>query len=590
MGCCCRKSRELKELEAELERLLCQKRSLDSKPLATDRTSEDSPSLLPDLFNFIDHDQYTSLKIIENLFSLLSGDIQVYQSLSHKIQNLNSLKHSERLMNYGSIRIEETNLQDKMIGSLKEQFKELVEFFNFKYNEIEERIEKVESLFGDNKEEMIEERENIGKGLKAVWDKGKIDLPGVVKGLKELDRIEKMLVRVESGMVGLVKDDFFVLRLKEMERELAEVVRSSLASASGIKSVFGVAADASENSGLKSSELNELTFTTLLTSLTKHFKLLQDLESQKIQSVNSSEIVKQLDSIEKSLTKYLLSSDQLKSVTQSRLNRVSRSSSEFTQLHQALFLKLDTGNKSILGSVKILQKKFSDFLKSLEQQDQLLLEMTEKFNTIDKTVDEIELKFHEFVSAEVKDLYKNIGNTEIGKKGELDEINEKLIHYSGETHKDLVQRLEFLLSKLLITDNLEKIKQSTREFHSKELIRVKSELQEKVFDLSSQVDSLTNEKLLILNSFEATKSQLSITSEMTENLMNTLNTKDLTLTSLKNQIASLQEQLDQISSDKTKLEDEVTDTQKELRECKKTLRSKEHELSELQELVSNPSA
>lgn len=588
MGCCCRKSRELKELEAELERLLCQKRSLDSKPLATEKTSEDSQFLLPDIFQFIDHDQYTSLKIIENLFSLLSGDIQIYQSLSHKIQNLSNLKHSERLIDYGNIRLEETNLQDQMVGFIKDQFKEIVEFFNFKYNEIEERIEKVQNLFGSNNDEMIEERENIVEGLKGVRDKGKIDLQGVVKGLKELDRIEKVLIRVESGLLALIKDDFFVLRLKEMEKELAEVVKSSLASVNSIKSVFGEATNTSENSILKSSELNELTFTTLLTSLTQYFKLLQDLETQKLQLINSNDSINQLNSIEKSLTKYLLNSDQLKSITQSRLNRVSRSSSEFSQLHQALFLKLDIGQKSIPGSIKILQKKFSDFLKSLEQQDHLLLEMTEKFNTIDKTVDEIELKFHEFLSSEIKDLYKNISNSEIEKKSELDEINEKLIQYTGETQKDLVQRLEFLLSKVLVTEEIEKIKLFTREIHSKELTRIKSELQDKVFNLTSNVDSLTNEKLLILNSFEATKSQLSITSEMTEDLMKTLNDKDLTLTSLKNSIASLKEQLGQISSDKTKLEDEVEDTRKELRECKKALRSKEHELSELQELISNP--
>ena len=212
--------------------------------------------------------------------------------------------------------------------------------------------------------------------------------------------------------------------------------------------------------------------------------------------------------------------------------------------------------------------------------------MTEKFNQVDSIIDEIELKFHDYLTIEVKDLHKSASLLENSLRALLDETNEKLIQYREEAQKDLLERLNYLKGKIDLTENLEKIRNFVRDSNSKEIYRVRNEVQERINELQTKVDSLENEKNLISDAFNANKAQLGVTADMAEGLMKTLNEKEIAVSDLKNNIASLQKEIEQISEDKARVQDELDDLQKELRENKRSLRSKDHEIEELKESLS----
>ena len=69
MGCCfcCKKSKELKELEDELDMIVNEKKILELKVYSQGSKLETETSSLSTHENlkFMDHDLYTSLKIIE---------------------------------------------------------------------------------------------------------------------------------------------------------------------------------------------------------------------------------------------------------------------------------------------------------------------------------------------------------------------------------------------------------------------------------------------------------------------------------------------------------------------------------------------
>jgi chromosome segregation ATPase len=250
-----------------------------------------------------------------------------------------------------------------------------------------------------------------------------------------------------------------------------------------------------------------------------------------------------------------------------------------------VIFEIDSSQKSLKQNIEILEQKVKNYLKINKQQDRLVLEMTEKIAFFDQVLDEIEIKFQEFVAGEVKDLGKALISADVGIKAILEKTNEKLISYCEETQKDFSQRLKSFLEKVLLTEELEKVKSWARDLQNKEIARIKAENQEKINEISNKLDATENERLLMMNSLNTNKSQLLLVSGMKEELMKSSNEKDLLVASLKNNVASLEEKLQQNNEDKEKLQEEVDDLQKDLRECKKMLRNKEYEIAELRESI-----
>lgn len=590
MGCCCcRRSKEYQALEAEIEHLITQKRLLEAKlPKKNEANTEsNTPTLFPEVYKFIDYDQYSSIKVIENLYTLVSGDITVLQSLNQKFQNLSNLKDSEKLINYGSLRTEETELQKKLVSTCNDCLKELIEISNSNYFDLEKRIEKVENLLKTSNF-ASEIRLDISEKFKSIDQISKKCLPDVISDLKLLGEIEKALNKVEYRLPRVILDEDFILKSNQIEKNLASLIKSSLSALSSIESVFGSIEipQKLDPVSLKSSEIDFQTYDSLFDSINSQLSSLQQLEDLKLSSIDSTKIKEKLKEIDQMLTKQFINSEKTKDAACSRLNRISRGGTSVNFLKSSLFLHIDESKRTVIESVFVLKSKAEKYIKTLETQDALFLELTEKFNQVDCIIDDIELKFHEYLTIEVKDLHKSANLLENSLRELLDETNEKLIQYQEEAQKDLIERLNYLKGKIDLTENLEKIRSFVRESNSKEIYRVRNEVQERINELQTKVDSLENEKTLISDAFNASKSQLGVTAEMAEGLMKTLNEKEIAVSDLKNNIATLQKEIEQISEDKDRIQDELDDVQKELRESKRNLRSKEHEIEELQESLS----
>lgn len=581
MGACCIKAK--KDDPDDCSGVLLNKTDTSSEqtqpPLKIDSAS------MPDISKFIDYDQYITLKILETCFSISATDKNQLQILSHKAQNLSKLESESKLIQYSNLRVEETDLQKKLLTSIYENFKGFQEIVQKKFSAVENKIELIEKCMKNSKW-MEKERELAAEQFKEVQNWKKEDFHGLVEKFKKLEKISEDLEKVEKN---LCRGKEIQSGIKEIEKRVEFLARSSLAATHHFEVVFGEAVDVSniDVMAMKAVELEYSNFLGFFKSLEKHLDNLQELENLKNKALENNSIKDKLKAIDKTLTKHFLNSEQSKEAVSTRLNRVSRSQSEFAKPAFLEYLHFDISEQSIPATISILKEKAKKYLKSLENQDKVLLEMTEKFNTIDKIIDEVELKFQDYISCEVKELHKWVGNAENWVKSSLESLSEKLIQYEEETQHDLIARLESFQLKFSLTDDLNKIKSALKESHLKELNRVKSEMHERVNELNNKVAEISNEKNLLESNFVNVKQQLQKTSKITEDLLKDNNEKEILITTLKGNLCSADERLDQINQEKNQLQDEVDDIRKELRECKKALRSKEHELDELKESISS---
>jgi hypothetical protein len=584
MGSCCVKSKDVKELEDELGTLLNEKKKLEEKIEKQEQVAKGKYSpLIPEVYKFIDYDQYTSLKIIEILYSILTGDNETLHGLSQKVQSLSKFEEEQKLIHYGDVRKEETDLQKKLVVSCQENFKNLQDLVHKKLQKIESRVEKVQSLLNTSKV-FTSERKSVSDKLLSLKKSSKPDFSTTISNLKILEDIEEELTSFEKALPGL-HDDFIMFKLKDLENLLTSLAKVSLVTTQGLEILFGEL-KIPENLdvvALKVVDIDRTNFELTFTSIEKCIRNLQALETFKSQVLENNSINEKLESIDRTLTKHFLHSEQSKETAYSRINRVSRSQSDFTFSSHLEYLQYELSQKSVPATIAILKQKAKKYLKSLEQQDQNLLEMTEKFNLIDKIIDEIELKFQEFMTFEIKELYKWIGNGEKHVKEQLDQLSEFFIQYEEiKSQQDLIARLSEFLKRFQTTDTLNSIKSSLKETYMKELVRVKTELHEKENHFKNELSESKNQLILLESSFQSTKIQLSKTKELTEDLLRQSSEKELESTLLRNEINSLKESFDQVVQEKNQFQEEVEDLRKSLKDCKKSLRQKKKELSELQ--------
>ena len=433
---------------------------------------------------------------------------------------------------------------------------------------------------------MSQERKAAIEEFKELKDPKKVDFCSLVEKIGKCEKICQELRKIERVLFN-GKD--LAVRVKDVERKISMLSKTSLAATHHFEMVFGDSVDVGKIDvmAMKSVELEISNFFGFFESLEMYLDNLQELENLKTKVLENNSIKDKLKEIDKTLTKHFLNSEQSKEVACSRLNRVSRSQSEYSKPSFLQFLQFEVSEKSIPATILILKDKAKKYLKSLENQDKILLEMTEKFNAIDKIVDEIELKFQDYISSEVKELHKFIGNSEAWVKSSLETLTEKVIQYEESPQHDLIARLATFQTKFNLTDNLAEIKSALKDSHFKELAKVKSDLHDKVNELNNKLDQVSNEKNLLESNFTTIKSQLKKSSKISEDLLKDMSEKEVIIMTLKGNINSHEETLNQILQEKNQLEDEVDELRKELRECKKNLRNKEHELSEIKENISN---
>ena len=582
MGACCIKPKQ--ENPDEDSGVLLNKKDYPSPPTSPLTTQQSMQSSM-DISKFIDYDQYTTLKLLENCFTILSLNKDQLLSLSHKSQSILSLEPEQKLIQYGHLRCEETDLQKKLIASIHDNYKALQLIYLNKHSDLEHRLEQIEKAFKNSKW-MNKQRTSVFEEFKELKDPKKEDFCGLVEKIGKCEKICEAVREIERV---LFKGKDVAERVREVERKISMLSKTSLAATHHFEMVFGDSVDVGniDVMAMKSVELEISNFFSFFDSLEMYLGNLQELENLKNKVLENNSIKDKLRGIDKTLTKHFMNSEQSKEVACSRLNRVSRSQSEYSQQSFLQFLQFEVSEMSIPETISILKEKAKKYLKSLENQDKVLLEMTEKFNTIDRIVDDIELKFQDYISSEVKELHKFVGNSEDWVKSSLEALTEKVIQYEESTHHDLVERLETFQTKFNLTDSLGEIKSALKDSHFKELAKVKNELQDKVNKLNNTIDQVSNEKNLIESNFATVKSQLEKTSKISEELLKEQREKEVTIMTLKGNINSHEETLNQINQEKNQLEDEVEELRKELRECKKNLRNKEHELSEIRENISS---
>ena len=591
MGCCFSKSKELQELEDELGMLVAEKRRLEAlieEKITGEKTlaeTEHSFSIMLDIDRIIDKEQYATSKVLDYLHNFSGFEAEKIKVYTQRIIEISSLNGDEKIKKYADLRYEESEIERKMCTKVGEAHSKFVQSVNNKYREVDERIEALHRALknGDYYSEKL--RGIVGK-FSSIPSDIKNDFESLVSKNELLDDIDKDIVEIEKSLPTFNKDIAIITNLKELSRILADVTKISLTFVKSLERKLGSSnqLERIDQNSLKPVEINLESYISVSESIISSLKNLEELETLKETILTSNKIEEELEQIDKELTMHFHDSNKHKDEALSRLNRVSRSASGNSSSMLLGLVKLAlTSDHSLHKAAYLLKEKTIKLFKSSSEQDKNLLEMTEKFSRLEENLDEIELRIEEIVSSDIKDLLKSIPAGDKVNKSRLDEIQGKLAETRDRSDSDLLEHFTSLLKSIEIGQKIGNIRDSVRESQSKEIMKIRTDLQDKINELNSAISLLENDKRSLENVNSSLKASSEKTSEVAERMISSCKEKELEVSQLRNSLASLQEQYDQLNQEYGRVQDDIENLTKENRECKKNLRTKEHEIATLKE-------
>ena len=400
--------------------------------------------------------------------------------------------------------------------------------------------------------------------------------------------IAKIEESAEKILLGNQKTYSELQSFKEIENSLCALKNSSVSFLKHLAIKIGDS-EGSEKINEYSSKpilVNIDTYETISSTIISSLAILQDLEAIKQQILADNKIVEEINNLETELSKQLHSSLKDKEDACSRMNRISRASSLPFQTSK-IEKEAASHDHSFLNSLHLLRESILKILKTNSDQDKFILELSAKFVSFERHIDEIELRLDEMIAADIRDLYKCIPLADTATKSLLDQLQKSFIDFPADTTDNLFEHIESLERKIEMTPKIEQIRCPVRETQVSDIIKIKSDLNERINELTTSLSLVENEKKQVETAMASLNNNYEMTSSLAQKMIESCKEKDREIGQLKNSINTMQEQYQQISQEHTRAQDEIEELIKKNREYIKNIRAKETELAQLKENLEN---
>ena len=589
MGCYNSRSEEIEKLENELKLVLAEKIKLESMidkkkktPKQNNLSKNQTNSKAIDFDKIIDRDQFLTSKVIDHLNQLSTSQSDSIEVYTKQILEIKALTGDEKITKYIKLRQEESELQSKICQEIEEYNKQLLEMVYKKFYEIQERMEILEKYL-KNDLSFLESLVSLEKQIESIPKSPRTDFGFLLDKYSLLDDIEKNIVAMEKSIPVLNENSLILQRFKELEQILLELTKKSVSLTKSIHANFGEDSLSNQPEGLweKSVLINVDTFVSIPESLISCVQSLIESENIKEQVINDNKLLQVLQNLNEELMDYFKLSGKGKQEILFKMHRISKQTIDSKQPFTDEIEDSDVNTKQLLTYLLKIKEKTSKLLKSSALQDRNLLEMTSTFASFEKIIDEIELVIDELISSDIKDLYKSISYADPGCKAELDKLQETFIEFPADTTNNLFEHIVSLERKVALTPKIEKIRTVIRESQLQDIMKIKSEFNEKINQLSDQISLIENEKKSVESSMASLKINYEKTSEIADNLILSCTEKDMEISMMKHSISSAQEQYEEINKEYSRNQQELDQVSNKSREYLKNLRTKDIELAEL---------
>ena len=236
----------------------------------------------------------------------------------------------------------------------------------------------------------------------------------------------------------------------------------------------------------------------------------------------------------------------------------------------------------VLQKAALLEAQLAKFLPNRSAQSKLQGKLVREAEKMRDGIDDLDLQTEDIMTKVTREVANSILADDSRSRDTLESIKKGLEAINESSPTNIPECIERIAKRLELTERLERLRRDLRERSSKEINRLKAEIQDKLNDLATAKATIEGQK----TQYEAQVMLLHNTAELNASLVEKLTQesteKEKTLSNLKNTISDLKNENEQIKEDLQKLQEELDSNTKELRNLRRVNKEKEAQIRDLQ--------
>lgn len=515
-------------------------------------------------------------------------------SSDQKLQAKSIVQRSEEIL-----KIEDEALKIQNYIHLRQEQSRLVQYLSSKQQNLSERLSKLDSERSSSIKQTITEVEILieknNPGLKSqlqvIIEKEQANLSA------NLENMPETVLRL-TGRLGLERE---LQRIKdeakpadnseaEMLKKLVEIESKLFA---GLKNLLNSLVEVAGE--VKPTDFSEFkgrtefgvsnTIPAVLASLIAGIDSVKEFSSafesllvdnpSKLSVLNSLDLLKQQSVLDDTETETVFSG-------LFRLVGSPEDKSKAKKLRESRSL-VSKDHSKLIDLSSLLSSHLSQFLTVRTSQSQLQSKLTKEAGNLREGIDDVDLSTEDIMNKALREVANSIMPDDSRSKSGLDSIRKSVEGVNEISATNIPETIERVTKRLENWEKLERLRRDLREKLSKEINRLKGDVQDKANELETARATIEGVK----TQYEAQLIMLQNTAEQHSALIEKLTQeaidKEKDLSGWKNKTADLGNVIEGLKEDLEKLQDEVDSNNKELRNLRRVSKEKDAKIRDLEE-------
>lgn len=584
-NCCCQpdNQEETKDLDQSLM-------SFNRKESSNERTipTMTNEEIVKEFINGFGQIMHNEQKIASSFIHLLieylgnPGQYILEIGINTKINQMRDTMGGDKLNKYLELRLEESEMEQKLSDQLKQVAERLFEIDAEKGKQINNELSLLDAMIND--EHVLKQQLDLLKSKEDEYSAQKgANLGQTALRLVNRINIERELTSIKVQLSDTQATAVDPSKLREIDSLLSKVT----------KLVYNNLVTVSEenmqsnSSEIYKEELNDSysqNFEQLLAKIESKIEVLSRMQGE-IDNINEQNIAEhELNNFETDIKRF---ADEFNGARRNNLKILAKALGADEDVEFSYFPANEMKHRcGAYKAIAALKEKSSLFFTNLMDQDKVILDITDKVNEAQASLDTLNWKIEELIKQEIRDLSNSISSDQSELRDELDKIKAASNEVDNDPSLNLVKYIHQIVNKMKIMQEIEILRKLARENHSKEVSVLRNSFQFTLNQLETKRNSIESEHGQMFAKLKTLEENSEKDKVMLQKYSQLNSEQEIEISKLKNAMSTMAIDKQEKDEKILRLEDENQELEKSVMKNKKTLREKDNELRETADKLS----
>ena len=543
------------------------------------------PSLL---FEKIAEEQAQALVYIETLPRILGNPEQ--RALANKLvlrsaDILEEFDPSSKFQNYVQLRNDQSKLIASLCVKLENVLERVLELDKEKENSLAVGVNGTRILVEKNNPELKAQLQMIVSKEEEYKSKNLEQLIEVLMRFNSRLSLEKELQRIKDEARPAENSN------EELTKNLSELEQKFYQELKALNSTLVEFSQEFHDSLLNLKHLTDPQVSSTIPELLGSLTVGLDYHSQILSTISS---IKQESSLKNNLKNLLVlleaeavADDLETDLVFSGLFRLCGTAEDKTRakkLREGKFVPAEDKIYTI-KTVEALNLHFSKLLPMRTNQSRLQNKLIKDVGKTRDSIDDIDLMTEEILNKAIREIANSILSDDTKSRENLDSLRKTIEKINEESPVNIPECVERIYRRLEIWETLERLRKDLREKASKEISRLKGEIQDKINELATANATVQGQKTQYEAQIVLLQNNVDLNAGLVEKLTTESANKEKSLSNLKIELGDLKNEQESLKESLQKLEEDNESNNKELRTLRRFNKEKEAQIRDLQGLL-----